>query len=394
MIDYDPFSEEALRDPFPIYRRLRDESPVHYIERWNTWAISRFQDVWDVSLDSEHLTVTQGTSSPFVLTKSLPPFRNLNHMDPPEHTELRTRIAPFFMPARVRDLEDRMRGFVTECIDAFIDRGEADVVGELAQIVAIRVGCLVVGFPEGEADKLVSLVKRFMSREEGNQGMTADGIAAFEEMCVFLGEIAGSQSSFSGEPRNPIDAFVRIAADGLLPKEEVGQHLALLLIGATETFPKALANAVVLLARHPDQRRELVADPSLIPGALRECLRCGTPTQFLMRTVAKPYELHGRKLSPGQSIMLMYASANLDEREFEDPDRFDIHRMSRRILTFGHGTHRCLGAFVAEMEGRLMLEELLRRVPDYEVDAEAGRRDVTDFLQGWSCLPIRFATAS
>jgi cytochrome P450 len=394
MIEYDPFSEEALRDPFPIYRRLRDESPVHYIESLDAWAVSRFQDVWDVSLDTEHFTVTKGTSTPFVLAKSLPPFRNLNHMDPPQHTELRTRLAPFFMPNRVRGLAERMRCFVTECIDGFADRGEADVVGELAQIVAIRVGCLVVGFPEADADRLVSLVKRFMAREEGLQGLTADGIAAFEEMCGFLGEIAKARGSPAGEPRNPIDAFLRMAEDGLVPRDEVGQHLALLLIGATETFPKALANAVVLLARHPDQRRELVSDPSLIPRGLRECLRCGMPTQYLLRVVARPVELHGRKLCPGQPVLLMYASGNRDDREFDEPDRFDIHRLSPRILTFGHGTHRCLGAFVAEMEGRLILEEMLRRVPEYEVDEAAGRRDVTDFLQGYSALPIRFAVAN
>jgi cytochrome P450 len=393
MIDYDPFSEEALRDPYPIYRRLRDESPVHFVERWDSWALSRFQDIWDVSQDSDHLTVTKGTSSPFVLTKSLPPFRNLNHMDPPSHTELRTRIAPFFMPSHVRALEDTIRGYVSECIDGFIDRGEGDLVGELAQVVAIRVGCLVVGFPEQDSRELVSFVKRFMSREEGVQGMTPDGIDAFAEMCSFLGRVADDQRGNTGEPRNPIDALLRAASEGLIPQEEVGQHLALLLIGATETFPKAFANAVVLLDRHPDQRKEMAEDPGLIPGGLRECLRVGMPTQFLMRTVAKPYELHGHSLSPGQSIMLMYASGNLDEREFEDPDRFDIHRISRRILTFGHGTHRCLGAFIAEMEGRVMLEELLGRIPDHEVDLTGARRDVTEFIQGYSCLPIRFAAA-
>lgn len=391
MIDYDPFSEEALRDPYPIYRRLRDESPVHFVERWNTWALSRFQDIWDVSLDTAHFTVTLGTSSPFVLTKSLPPFRNLNHMDPPAHTELRTRIAAFFMPNRVRELENTMRGFVTECIDAFIDRGVADLVGEFAQVVAIRVGCLVVGFPEQDSRQLVSFVKRFMSREEGVQGMTPDGIKAFEEMCLYLGRVADEHRGYTGEPRNPIEGLLRVASEGVIPQEEVGQHLALLLIGATETFPKAFANAVSLLDRHADQRREMALDRGLIPGGLRECLRCGMPTQFLMRTVAKPFELHGQSLSPGQSVMLMYASGNLDDREFEDPDRFDIHRVSRRILTFGHGTHRCLGAFIAEMEGRLMLEELLSRIPEFEIDESGAQRDVSEFIQGYSRLPIRFA---
>jgi cytochrome P450 len=390
MVEYDPFSQEALRDPFPIYRRLRDESPVHYLEQWDAWALSRFEDIWRASEDNAHLTATRGTSSPFLLTKAMPPFPNLNHMDPPAHTKLRAMVAPFFMPRRARSLEAQIRGFVTECIDAFIDRREADLVGELAQVVAVRVGCLAVGFPEEDADYLVDLVKRFMSRDEGTQGMTETGVKAFEEMHGYLGRISDSRRARTGDPENPIDVFVRASEEGRVPPEEVGQHLALLLIGATETFPKAFANALVLLARHPDQRSELVADPSKIPGALRECLRCGMPTQFLMRSVAQPFELHGQKLSSGQSVMFLYASGNRDEREFEDSDRFDIHRSSPRILTFGHGTHRCLGSHFAEMEGRLLLEELLRRIPEYEVDEAGATRDVSEFIQGFNRLPVRW----
>lgn len=252
MIDYDPFSEEALRDPYPIYRRLRDESPVHFVERWDSWALSRFQDIWDVSQDSDHLTVTKGTSSPFLLTKSLPPFRNLNHMDPPSHTELRARIAPFFMPSHVRALEETIRGYVSECIDGFIDRGEGDLVGELAQVVAIRVGCLVVGFPEQDAKELVSFVKRFMSREEGVQGMTPDGIEAFAEMCSFLGRVADDQRGYTGEPRNPIDALLRVAVKRFFSVFLVnaipvtGALLGLRPIMCVSYFEKLLCLAIVL----------------------------------------------------------------------------------------------------------------------------------------------------
>ena len=393
MIDYDPFSEEALRNPFPIYRRLREESPVHYIEKWDSWALARFEDIWRASSDTEHLTATRGTSPPFLLTKAMAPYRNLGHMDPPAHTELRRKLAPFFMPRRVQSLKEQIRGFVTECIDSFVERGEADVVGELAQIVAVRMGCLAVGFPEEDADYLVDLVKRFMSRQEGVQGMSEVGVAAFEEMRGYLDRVSDPSRASTGEPQNPIEVFVRAAAEGDIPAEEIGQHLALLLIGSTETFPKAFANGVLYLAQHPDQRAALVADPSMIPRALRECLRYGMPTQFLMRSVTKPFEIRGRKLSPGQSVMFMYASGNRDDREFRDPDRFDIRRISPRILTFGHGTHRCLGANFAEMEGQLMLEELLGRIPEYEVDEASSRRHVTEFIQGFDCLPIRFPVA-
>ncbi|MCP4906153.1 MAG: cytochrome P450 [bacterium] len=390
MIDYDPFSDEVLRDPFPIYRRLREESPVHYIERWDSWALFRFEDIWRASSDAEHLTATRGTSSPFLLTKAIAAYPNLTHMDPPTHTVLRRLVAPYFMPQRVQSLKEEIRTFVTECIDSFIDRGEGDVVDDLAQIVAVRMGCLAVGFPEEDAGYIVDLVRRFMSRQEGVEGMSEVGIKAFAEMRSYLAGLCDPHRALAGGPENVIEVFVRAAAEGLISEQELGDHLALMLIGSTETFPKAFANAVLFLAQHPDQRAELVADPTKIPRALRECLRYGMPTQFLMRSVTQPFKIRGQALSPGQSVMFMYASANRDEREFEDPEQFDIHRVSPRILTFGHGIHRCLGANFAELEGALLLEELLRRIPEYEVELSDSRRHVTEFIQGFERLPIRF----
>jgi cytochrome P450 len=175
-----------------------------------------------------------------------------------------------------------------------------------------------------------------------------------------------------------------------LSGDVIGQHLILLLVGATETFPKAFSSAVLRLWQHPEQRAELVADPGRIPAALRECLRYDMPTQFLMRSVKARFEIGGQTLQPGSSVMFLYPSGNRDEREFAEPERFDIHRNPPRILTFGHGIHRCLGANFAELEGKVLLEELLRRMPRYEVDESGIRRERTDFIHGMLKLPIRF----
>jgi cytochrome P450 len=391
VVSYDPFSEEVMRDPYPIYRRLRAESPVHYLEKYDAWALARFEDIWNASMDDAHLTATRGTSSQYLLTKTIPALPNLNHMDPPAHTRLRAAVAPYFMPRRVRSLEPRIRGFVTECIDAFSERGSADVVTELGQIVAVRVACLAVGFPESDSRYIVDLVKRFMSRAEGVVGMTPAGVAAFAEMQSYLTGLAYARRGWSGPPRDPIDVFLAAEVEGeRLSDDVIGQHLILLLVGATETFPKAFSSAVLRLWQHPEQRAELVANPGLIPTALRECLRYDMPTQFLMRSVEADFELGGQTLRSGSSVMFLYPSGNRDEREFADPDRFDIHRNPPRILTFGHGIHRCLGANFAEMEGKVLLEELLRRMPRYEVDEAGIRRERTDFIHGMLNLPIRF----
>jgi hypothetical protein len=312
-------------------------------------------------------------------------------MDPPAHTRLRAAVAPYFMPRRVKSLEPQIRRFVTECIDAFVDRGRADAVGELGQIVAVRVACLAVGFPERDSAYLVDLVKRFMGREPGVAGMTATGVAAFGEMQEYLQGIARERRAWRGEPENPIDVMLRTPADGQPPDDQLmGAHLILLLVGATETFPKAFASALLRLHQHRDQRAVLVARPELIPQALRECLRYDMPTQFLMRSVVRPFEIGGKRLLPGQSLMFLYPSGNRDEREFADPDRFDIQRNPPRILTFGHGIHRCLGANFAEMEGKVLLEECLRRFPDYTVDEARAERNHTEFVQGFTRLPIEF----
>jgi cytochrome P450 len=391
VVEYDPFDPAVMADPYPFYARLRDESPIHFIEEYETWAIARFDDIWNTSEDNEHLTATLGSSSSYLLQKSIPALPNLNHMDPPQQTALRAAMAKFFMPRRVRSLAPAIRAFATECIDAFIDKGEADAMSELGQIVAVRVGCLAVGFPEGDSQYIIDLVKRFLAREEGTTGMTEGGVSAFEEMIRYLVGVASQRRDYTGPVETPIDVLLRAEVDGeKLSDEIIGQHLILMLVGATETFPKAFGSTLLRLSQHKSQRAELIADPVLIPQALRECLRYDMPTQFLMRSVTRPFKLGGETLEPGQSVMFLYASGNRDSREFVEPDRFDIHRQSPRILTFGHGVHRCLGAHFAEMEGKILLEEVLKRIPDYEVDEAGIVRDRTEFIQGFTRMPIRF----
>ena len=391
MVSYDPFATEMIEDPYPTYRRLRRESPVHYLEKYDAWALARFEDIWGASMDAEHLTSTQGTTWAYIVPKSIPALPNLNHMDPPEQRLLRAAVAPFFMPKRLRSLEAKIREYVTESIDSFIDTGSVDVMSDFGQIVAVRVGALVSGFPESDTAYMVDLVKRFFSREEGTDGMTPVGVAAFSEMLAYLEEMSKKRRSYRGPIEIPIDVFLRTEILGeRLDDAQIGQHMLLLLIGSVETFPKVFGTSILRLYQHPDQRAELIADPSLIPGAFRECLRYDMPTQFLMRVVKKDFEIRGKPLREGQAVMFLYPSGNRDEREFENPDTFDIHRKSRRILSFGHGIHRCLGSHVSEMEGRILLGEVLRRMPDYEVDLPKAALGRTEFLRGYESLPIRF----
>ncbi len=390
MLHYDPSAEEVIRDPYPIYKPLRDDAPVYFIEAWNSWALSRFQDIWDVTQDNRNLTAREGTTPPYLVTKAIPALPNLNHMDPPEQKALRKELAPYFLPQRVRSLEPRIRQIVSDALDAFTRSGQADAVADIGQVVASRVACEAIGFPRTDSSYIVDLVKRFFSRQEGSDGMTETGVSAFDEMQRYLAKVAADRRNHQGAPENPIDVLLRakVGAEHL-SDEIVGQHLILMLAGATETFPKVFSSSIYRLWQHPDQRRDLAQRSAGIPMALRECLRYDMPTQFAMRKVVRAFEIRGTRLQPGQALMFLWPSGNRDEREFPEPDRFDIKRGAARTLSFGNGLHRCLGSHFAEREGRLLLEELLRRAPDYEIDEAGLELEPSEFFHGYRQMPIR-----
>jgi len=365
MVEYNPFSEAVQRgDALAIYARLREEAPCYHIEPYDAWALSRFQDIWDASQDTEHYTATKGTTSSHVLTRVQPVTPMLNLMDPPQHTQLRTQLRKFFMPARARALEPWIRELAAGCLDAARERGELDVVGDFASQVATRVACKVNGFPEEDGGLLTDLVERFFRREPGVDGITEDGLAAMNEMFAYFVALAQKRREAGGKP-DVVKLLTEIEIDGeKLDDMAIASHLSMLIIGGAETFPKVFANLVRRLGEHPDQRTEVVADPGLAPDAFIEGLRYDMPTQFLCRVVTKEHEIHGQTLRPGQPVLFLYPSANRDPREFDRPDVFDIHRRPERIISFGHGTHACIGLHVAKLEGRVCLEEMLARMPE------------------------------
>jgi hypothetical protein len=391
MVHYNPFDEEVQRgDTYKVYRQLRDEAPCYYIEPYDAWALSRFADIWAASEDNEHYTAAKGTTSSHVLTKVQPVTPMLNMMDPPDHTVLRKALRAFFMPARARKLEPWIRELAAGCLDAKRDAGELDVVDDFAAQVATKVACEVNGFPAEDGDMLTELVRRFFKREPGVQGMTQDGLAAMNELFAYFVALTQKRRKAGGET-DVVKLLTEIELGGKrLDDMTIASHLSMLIIGGAETFPKVFANLVRRLGEYTDQRAECTADPGLIPDAFIEGLRYDMPTQFLCRVVTRAHEIHGQKLRPGQPILFLYPSANRDPREFRDPDTFDIRRRPERILSFGHGTHSCIGLHVAKIEGKVCLEELLARIPDYEVDIDRADRLVTDFVQGYAHLPITF----
>ncbi|RIL07951.1 MAG: hypothetical protein DCC71_01100 [Proteobacteria bacterium] len=394
MVHYDPFSAEVMEDPYPVYARLRAEAPVHFLEKYGAWALARFEDVWTLSSDPR-LSVAQGTTPSQVLTKVQPVTPMLNLMDPPDHTRLRVKLRGFLLPRAIGALEPMAREIVTQCLDEVLPKGRVDVLGEFGMRLSVRIACRAVGIPLEDAALLASLVNRFFGREPGVDGMTADGLAAAQELIVYFMELVAAREKQGSTVEDPVNLFRHAEVGGRkLAPEEIASHLSMLIIGGSETFPKTLANAMWRLSEHPDQRAWLRANPAAIPDAYRETLRYDMPTQFLCRTVTEPIELHGHRLEPGQGVCFLYASANRDEREFENPDVLDLQRKPARILSFGAGIHSCIGLHVAQMEARVCLEEALRRMPDWEVDWADSERLRTEFVQGFAKLTVAFAPRS
>ncbi|MCU0669869.1 MAG: cytochrome P450 [Myxococcota bacterium] len=390
MVHYDPFSAEVMEDPLPVYAKLRAEAPVYKLDKYDAWAISRFEDVWTLSSEPS-LSVASGTTPSQVLTKVQPVTPMLNLMDPPEHTKLRVELRRFLQPKSIGHLEPIAREIVKQSLDEALPTGRIDVLGEFGMRLSVQMACRAVGIPLEDAALMASLVNRFFGREPGVEGMTADGLAAAGELIAYFMNLVATREKTGDAADDVVNKFRHVEVGGRkLAPEEIASHLSMLIIGGSETFPKTLANVMRRLAEHPEQRAWLRENPAGIPEAFREGLRFDMPTQFLCRTVTKPLEVGGQKLMPGQGVLFLYASANRDALEFPNPDVFDIQRRAARILSFGAGIHTCIGLHVAQMEARVCLEEALRRMPDWEVDWAQSERLRTEFVQGFAKMTVSF----
>lgn len=390
MVKYDPFSEEVMRDPHPVYKQLRQQAPVYHIEEYDAWALAKFADVWAASMDNKHFSAAKGTTSAHLLTKVQPVTPMLNLMDPPQHTQLRSQMRHHFTPAAINKMEPVIREIAIKNLDEARDRGEMDVMADLASKVSVAVSCLVVGIPLEDAALMNELVWRFFARDPGVDGMTPDGLDAMNEMFAYFTDISRKRRK-QGDQGDVVSLLNDVEIDGKrLDDASIASHISMLIIGGSETLPKVFASCVQHLGEHPDQRAEVVKDLGLVPNAFLEVLRYDMPTQFLCRVVVKDIEIRGQKLREGQPVLFLYPSANRDDEEFTSPDVFDIHREIPRLLSFGHGTHLCLGIHAAKLEGRVLLEEMLPRYPEYKLEPGGSERLVTDFVQGWGKLQVSF----
>jgi cytochrome P450 len=391
MIRYTPFLPEATTDPYSLYRRLLEESPVHYMEEYDGWAITRFADVWAALEDAETFTTNSGSTAAQALSKVEPPVPSINQIDPPDHTRLRRAIKSTFTRNHVASFEPEVRSLAVERIERGIETGRLDVVRELADPIAGQIACRLLDLPPEDGPLLTAWVHRYVQNDPEDEGRSNDALDASMELNQYLADFAAEWRKKPARQGALVEAFLEFEVGGRkLNDLEVASHLQTIVIGGTDTTPKAVGAAALRLHQHPDQRARLAGDPSRIPAGFQEVLRYDMPTQFMARTVMRPTEVQGQKLEPGQGVLMMLAAANRDPREFPDPDRFDVDRNARRILSFGHAVHICIGAHVARLEGRVLLEELLQRAPDYGLDEAELEWRRADQIQGIISAPVTF----
>ena len=373
---FDPSDPTFADRSHEIYRRLRDEFPVWVDPKGRFHALSRHADVLEATRNWRTFSSTGKLEA--VYGKP-----TMNSFDPPRHAQLRALISRGFTPRRVSDLESQIRTIARELLDGFVAEGRADVVSQYSMLLPSIVMGRLIGLPEELVPVCRALTDEHMTQTDPSQavGPTSRAYAIFAEL-------------YEERRREPKDdlltALLEAEIDGeRLSEDDLQAFGWLLLVGGNDTTTNLIGNGLELFARHPDTRRALVADPSLLGNTVEEVLRYASPTFSLPRTATRDVELHDCLIPTGARVHLLWSAANLDERVFPDPERFDIHRDASGHLALGHGVHYCLGASLAKLEARIAWEELLARIPDYAL-VEEPRHFVSGIFYGWEALQIGF----
>ena len=388
---YEPRGGESWRDPFSMYRSLRDHDPVHHVEtgdgETDYWVFSRFRDVMDAAIDAATFSSAEGLTFNYGEREAIGVEAPIVMMDPPEHTALRKLAIKKLTPQQVRALDPMIREFVVERVERLREMGQGDIVAELLKPLPSLVVAHFMGVPEGDRSLFDRWTSSIVAANAGGDVLSA--AEAVGELMAYFSKLVEKRRQDPGD--DMISALVHGRLKG---GEEVSLAKILgmgftMVTGGNDTTTGLLGGALELLTRHPDQRALLQGDPSRMTGALEEFLRLSAPVQGLARTATADVEIEGTTIPKGRKVMLLYASANRDEREYgPEAAHCDVTRKIRRHLTFSYGPHHCIGAAAARLQTRIALEELLARCPEFAVDPDLGRFAPGAFVRRYESLPF------
>lgn len=386
---YDPYDVELNADPYPMFKRLREEQPLYYNDTHDFFALTRFDDVNTGLLD--HATYSSARGAILELIKADIPIPRgvLLFEDPPVHDIHRGLLSRMFTPRKIAALEEKIRQFCAESLDPLVGTGRLDFVADLGAQMPMRTIGMLLGIPEKDQEAIRDFANDQMRTEEGQPMKAAsEGLASGEMFEAYIDWRAQHPSDDIMTELLQVEFEDETGAIRKLTREELLTYVNVVAGAGNETTTRLIGWAGKVLAEHPDQRRELVDNPKLVPGAIEELLRFEPPAPHVARYVTRDVEVHGRVVPEGSVMMMLIGAANRDHRQYPpDGDVFDIHRNARQHLTFSVGTHYCLGSALARLEGRVALEEILKRFPEWHIDSAAAKLSPTSTVRGWETLP-------
>ena len=385
---YDPYDFAIDDDPYPVWKRMRDEAPLYYNEKYNFYALSRYEDVARELHNWETYRSGRGTTMDIILADIKLPPGIILFEDPPIHDLHRRLLSRVFTPRRMEAIEPLTREYCVRALEPLAESGRLDFIADIGAQIPMRTIGYLLGIPEQNQATIRDTSNSALTLKEGEfSGARADMFENSHELFAsyidwradhpsddLMTQLLNAELEENGEVRR-------------LTRTEVLMYTGMVAGAGNETTTRLIGFAGQLLAEHPDQRRELADDFSLIPGAIEEMLRYEAPSPVQARTVAHDVEVLGQDIPADSIMLLLNGSANRDERHFPDADRFDIHRGGAH-LSFGQGLHFCLGSALARMQARVVLEEVLKRWPDWEVDYDNAEKAHTSSVRGWSKLPV------
>lgn len=389
----DPYDYDFHEDPYPYYKRLRDEAPLYRNDELGFWALSRHQDVLQGFRNSTTLSNKFGVSlDPASRGPHASKTMSFLAMDDPDHLRLRTLVSKGFTPRRIRELEPRVTEIAVQHLDVMLDKARSndtvDYVDEFAGKLPMDVISELMGVPEADRDQVRAWADGVMHRDEGVTDVPPAAVEASINLIVYYQGMVAERRKV---PTNDLTtALLEAEIDGdRLTDDEILGFMFLMVIAGNETTTKLLANAAFWGHKNPDQLTPVYADLDRVPLWVEETLRYDTSSQILARTVAGELTLYDTTIPDGDVLLLLPGSAHRDERVFEDPDRFVIGReIGSKLMSFGSGAHFCLGAHLARMEARVALTELFKRIREYEVDEDNAVRVHSSNVRGFAHLPM------
>ncbi len=386
-VAYNPYAYQMHEDPYPTYARLRSEAPVYRSDEFDFWALSRHADVLASFRNVDAFSNAYGVSlDPSAFGPDAHRTMSFLALDPPRHTRMRSLVGKGFTPTKVNAMEERIREITLQHLEPALEAGSFDFIGDFAGKVPMDVISELVGVPVADRAELRRLADLVLHRDDGVHDVPPEGMAAALELVVYYQTMVDERRVTRRDDLTSDLLDAEIDGDKLTD-EEIVAFLFLMVVAGNETTTKLLGNAWYWGWRHPDQRATPFADPTRVPDWVEETLRFDTSSQMLLRVTRQPVHLHGTTIAEGERVLLLVGSANRDERVFADPDRYDLDRDTKALVSFGNGRHFCMGAPLARLEARIALGELVSRVADYDVDPSGVQRVHSINVRGLAALP-------